>query len=210
MALDEVQIRLGMDALAARDTDVAALREQIGDPPPRMRPPGFATLLQIMTAQQISTKAAAAIWKRLEDAAGQTPDHHWLDTQTVEDLRACGVGFRKIEHARGLAAAVHAKTLDLDNHAQASDEEIIRQIEALPGFGRWSAEIYLLFALERADVFPAGDLAMQIAFQRMRGLDRRPTALALRAMVADWAPWRGVGAMFLWHYYQATPLGMGR
>ena len=199
-----------MDVLAVRDPDIARLRGQIGDPPTRLRPPGFATLLQIMTAQQISTKAAAAIWRRLEEAAGKTPDHHWLSAQTVDALRACGVGFRKIEHARALAAAVLGRTLDLDNHEAASDEAIIAEIEALPGFGRWSAEIYLLFALGRADVFPAGDLAMQIAFQKMRGLTIRPTAMAFRTMVVEWSPWRGVGAMFLWHYYQATPLGMGR
>lgn len=204
--LDEARIRQGMDVLASIDPQVAALRTRIGDPPPRIRTPGFATLLQIMTAQQISTKAAAAIWRRLEEAAGATPDHRWLAEQSVEALRACGVGYRKIGHARGLAAAVHAGTLDLDGHAFATDAEITAQILALPGFGPWSAEIYLLFALGRADIFPAGDLAMQIAFQRLRGLERRPTARALRAMVQDWAPWRGVGAMFLWHYYGAATL----
>ena len=79
-----------MDALSARDPDIARLRAEIGDPPTRTREPGFATLLQIMTAQQISTKAAAAIWRRLEEAAGRTPDHHWLSEQTVDALRACG------------------------------------------------------------------------------------------------------------------------
>ncbi|WP_205625075.1 DNA-3-methyladenine glycosylase family protein [Geminicoccus roseus] len=204
--VDEEKIRRGMQELAARDPQVAALRARIGDPPPRIQPPGFATLLQIMTAQQISTKAAAAIWRRLEEAAGERPDHHWLAAQTVETLRACGMGRRKIDHARAMAAAVLDGALDLDGHDLASEAEIIAQIVAVPGFGRWSADIYLLFALGRVDVFPADDLAMQIAYQRLRGLEARPSAKALRAMVADWAPWRGVGALFLWHYYGATTL----
>ncbi len=208
--LDEGRIRLGMQELAERDPQLAALRERIGDPPPRIRPPGFATLLQIMTAQQISTKAAAAIWGRLEAAAGAQPDHRWLAEQTVESLRLCGMGFRKIEHAKGLAAAVQTGALALDRHHLASEEEIIAEIVALPGFGRWSADIYLLFALGRVDVFPADDLAMQIGFQRLRGLEVRPKAKELRGMVADWAPWRGVGAMFLWHYYGATTLESAR
>jgi DNA-3-methyladenine glycosylase II len=204
--LDEVLIGRGMQFLAERDPQIAALRARIGDPPPRIRPPGFATLLQIMTAQQISVHAAAAIWRRLEAAAGAPPDHRWLAAQTVEALRACGMGLRKIEQARGLAAAVEAGTLALERHHLAEDEAVAAEIMALPGFGRWSADIYLLFALGRADVFPAGDLAMQIAFQRLRGLQARPSAQALRTMVEDWAPWRGVGAMFLWHYYGAATL----
>lgn len=204
--LDEARIRIGMDALAASDTDVAELRGRIGDPPPRIYPRGFATLLQIMTAQQISTHAAAAIWRRIEAAAGATPDHHWISQQTVEALRACGVGFRKIEHAQGLAAAVHGGTLRLDDHHAASDQEVAAEIMALRGFGRWSADIYLLFALGRADVFPADDLAVQVGYQRLRGLEKRPAAKKLRSMVEDWAPWRGVGAMFLWHYYGSTTL----
>ncbi len=195
-----------MDVLAARDPQLAALRERIGDPPPRILPPGFATLLQIMTAQQISVRAAAAIWRRLEQAAGAPPDHHWIAGQTVEALRACGVGFRKITHAQGLAAAVMDGRLGLDRHHAASDEEVAAEIIALNGFGRWSADIYLLFALGRADVFPADDLAVQVGYQRLRGLDRRPTPKALRPMVEHWAPWRGVGAMFLWHYYGSTTL----
>ena len=206
IGLDEVRIRQGMDDLAARDPELAALRARIGDPPPRMRPPGFATLLQIMTAQQISTHAAASIWRRLEEAAGKALDHHWVARQTVDALRACGVGYRKIEHAQGLAAAVLAGTLGLDRHQTASDEEVSAEIMALRGFGRWSADIYLLFSLGRADVFPADDLAVQVAYQRLRGLAARPSAKLLRPMVENWAPWRGVGALFLWHYYGSTTL----
>ncbi|HWL68786.1 MAG TPA: hypothetical protein VNS22_10430 [Geminicoccus sp.] len=204
--LDEARIRLGMDELAGRDPQVAALRARIGDPPPRIRPPGFATLLQIMTAQQISVRAAAAIWRRLEAAAGTTPDHAWLAEQTVETLRACGMGHRKIAHAQALARAVQAGTLRIDRHHVAGEAEVLAEITALPGFGRWSAEIYLLFALGRADVLPAGDLAVQVGYQRLRGLPVRPGEQELRLATEDWTPWRGVGALFLWHYYGATTL----
>ena len=195
-----------MDELSAGDPDLAAARALIGDPPPRIYPPGFATLLQIMTAQQISVPAAAVIWRRLEAAAGGMPDQHWMASQTVEALRACGVGFRKIVHAQGLAAAAIDGRLALDRHMEASDEAVAAEIIALAGFGRWSADIYLLFALGRADVFPADDLAVQVGYQRLRRLDHRPKARQLRAMVEDWAPWRGVGAMFLWHLYGSATL----
>ena len=165
--LDEARIRIGMDALAASDTDVAELRGRIGDPPPRIYPRGFATLLQIMTAQQISTHAAAAIWRRIEAAAGATPDHHWISQQTVEALRACGVGFRKIEHAQGLAAAVHGGTLRLDDHHAASDQEVAAEIMALRGFGRWSADIYLPVRAWTCRRVPRG---------RPRGAGRLPAA----------------------------------
>jgi DNA-3-methyladenine glycosylase II len=204
--LDDAKILAGMDALAARDPDIATMRARIGDPQHRMRPPGFATLLQIMTAQQISTHAAAAIWRRLEVAAGDVPDEHWIAAQSVDQLRACGVGFRKITHAQGLAAAALDGRLRFDRHHGSPDEEVAAEIMALSGFGRWSADIYLLFALGRADAFPADDLAVQVAYQRLRGLAHRPTAKALRPMVEDWAPWRGVGALFLWHLYGAATL----
>lgn len=171
-----------------------------------MREPGFATLLRIVVAQQLSTRAAAAIWARLEQAmAGDCRPDALLGLGEAE-LRAAGLSARKVAYARGLAAAVRDGRLPVDELARLEDAEIIAKITALPGFGRWSAEIYLLFALGRVDAFPADDLALQVGFQRLKGLERRPTGRALRDLVAPWAPWRGAGALLLWKVYGAATL----
>jgi DNA-3-methyladenine glycosylase II len=158
-----------------------------------------------VTAQQVSTHAAAAIWSRLEARLGAvTPEA--LLAVPAEDLRTAGLSTRKVEYATGLARAVADGTLDLAGLANAEDEAVVEAITALKGFGRWSAEIYLLFALGRADAFPADDLALRLALGRLKGLEDRLATAAARELVAAWAPWRGCGAIFLWHYYGAATL----
>lgn len=206
-ALDEAGLRLALDRLASRDPDVAAALARLGYPPPRVRPEGFATLLQAIVAQQLSTRAAAAIWARVEAACGT--DGVRPEAVLALDapaLRACGFSGRKVEYAHGLASSVLAGALDPTALALADDETAIQAIAALRGFGRWSAEIYLLFALGRPDVFPADDLALQIGFQRLKGLEARPTAKALRLLTEPWAPWRGAGAILLWKVYGSATL----
>jgi DNA-3-methyladenine glycosylase II len=203
--LDQVRLEAGLAALAERDAEVRAALARLGPPAPRVRPPGFATLLRIVTAQQVSTHAAAAIWGRLEARLGVVTPAALLAVP-AEDLRAAGLSARKVEYATGLARAVADGTLDLDALAQADDEAVVEAITALKGFGRWSAEIYLLFALGRADAFPADDLALRLALGRLKGTDERLAAGAARELVAPWAPWRGCGAIFLWHYYGAATL----
>lgn len=196
-------------ALAAADPDVAGAIARVGLPAPRSRPPGFATLLRIITAQQLSTKAAAAIQARLDAAMGDrvAPAAYLaLDDPT---LRACGLSARKVVYGRALAEALASGRLDLEALATAPDEVVIEALTALPGFGRWSAEIYLLFALDRLDVLPADDLALQVGFQRLKRLAERPKAKALRAATEAWAPWRGAGSILLWHFYGAATLDEG-
>jgi DNA-3-methyladenine glycosylase II len=192
--------------LAAADADVARAIAQVGLPAPRARPPGFATLLRIITAQQLSTKAAAAIQGRLEVAlAGRVEPAAYLALDDAA-LRACGLSARKVVYGRALAEALASGRLDLDSLAAAPDEAVIEALTALPGFGRWSAEIYLLFALDRLDVLPADDLALQIGFQRLKRLAARPKPKAFRAATESWAPWRGAGSILLWHFYGAATL----
>lgn len=196
-------------ALAAADPDVAGAIARVGLPAPRSRPPGFATLLRIITAQQLSTKAAAAIQARLDAAMGDrvAPAAYLaLDDAT---LRACGLSARKVVYGRALAEALASGRLDLEALATAPDEVVIEALTALPGFGRWSAEIYLLFALDRLDVLPADDLALQVGFQRLKRLAERPKAKALRAATESWAPWRGAGSILLWHFYGVATLDEG-
>jgi DNA-3-methyladenine glycosylase II len=201
------RLRRAVDALATTDPDVAAALARIGYPPPRSRAPGFATLVHVVLAQQVSVASAAAVWRRLELAlaGGEVTAERFL---TLGDAELRGIGFsgRKAEYARGLAAAVLDGRLDLPALLAVEEEEAIARITRLRGFGRWSAEIYLLFALGRADVFPADDLAVQIAFQRLKRLDARPPAKLLRTLAEPWRPLRGVGAVFLWHLYGAATL----
>jgi DNA-3-methyladenine glycosylase II len=206
-ALDEEGLRQALDRLARQDPDVARALERLGYPAARVRPHGFATLLQAIVAQQLSTKAAAAIWRRMEQAcpAGNVSAENILALD-VATLRGCGFSGRKVEYAQGLARAFADSLLDPVSLAGADDETAIAAISALRGFGRWSAEIYLLFALGRPDVFPADDLGLQIGFQRLKGMDARPKAKALRTLIEPWAPYRGAGAIFLWHVYGSATM----
>ena len=203
--LDQARLEAGLAELAERDAALAAQLARLGPPAARVRPPGFATLLQIVTAQQISTRAAAAVWGRLEARLGTVTPTALLAVP-AEDLRAAGLSGRKVDYALGLARAVADGAVDLEALVGADDEAAIEAITALKGFGRWSAEIYLLFALGRADAFPADDLALRLAAGRLKGGEQRPGPAAARELVAPWAPWRGCGAIFLWHYYGAATL----
>jgi DNA-3-methyladenine glycosylase II len=204
--LDGPTLARAIDRLAGVDTDIAAALERIGYPIPRLREPGFATLLRIMVAQQVSTRAAAAIWDRLELACAPLVSAERFLGLDDAALRAIGLSRRKMEYGRGLAEAVAGKVLDLDGLADHAEEAAIAAISALRGFGRWSAEIYLLFALGRTDSFPGDDLAVQIGMQRLKCLPVRPDRRRMDALAEPWRPYRGCGALFLWHYYGAATL----
>jgi DNA-3-methyladenine glycosylase II len=204
--LDTERLHAAVDALATSDQDVARALARIGYPPPRRREPSFATLAHIVLAQQVSVASAAAVWRKLEGALGGDVTAERFLTLGDPELRAIGFSGRKAAYVRGLAEALVADGLDLASLALLDEEEAIAAITRLKGFGRWSAEIYLLFALGRPDAFPADDLAVQVAYQRLKRLDARPAAKALRALVEPWRPFRGAGANFLWHYYGAATL----
>jgi DNA-3-methyladenine glycosylase II len=204
--LDGPTLARAIDRLACVDADIAAALERIGYPIPRLREPGFATLLRIMVAQQVSTRAAAAIWDRLEQACAPLVSAERFLTLDDAALRAIGLSRRKMEYGRSLAEAIAGRRLDLKSLAGCTEETAISTISALRGFGRWSAEIYLLFALGRTDSFPGDDLAVQVGMQRLKGLSHRPDRRRMDALAEPWRPYRGCGALFLWHYYGAATL----
>jgi DNA-3-methyladenine glycosylase II len=204
--LSEVALAQGIDRLAQVDRDVARALERVGYPAPRQREPGFATLLRIMVAQQLSTKSAAAIWGRLEQACAPLVTAERFLKLDEASFRTIGFSRRKMAYGRSLAGAVASGALDLHALAMLPEEEAIGAISALRGFGRWSAEIYLLFALGRADIFPADDLGLQVGMQRLKGLETRPKRKAMDVLAEPWRPLRGCGAIFLWHYYGAATL----
>ena len=203
--MDQRHINRALNALAKRDDDMREALTAYGKPKPRIRPEGFETFVNTVVAQQISTHAANAIVGRVRKRLPRlTP--RTLMKVSDEDLRAAGLSFRKIEYLRGLAEAELSGQLGIKKLGELSDEEAIERIVQLRGFGRWSAEIYLMFSLGRRDIFPADDLALQVALGRLKGLDKRPTAKEARALTESWAPYRSAASLFLWHYYQGQPL----
>ena len=193
--------RAGLDCLVRADPDLAGIEAAAGPLPWRRRPAGFAGLLQAIVGQQISNQAAAAIWARLAAVPGATTPEGLLRLDDAA-LRGAGLSRPKVAHARSLATAFADGVLDADRLAAQADEEAIAAIAAVRGMGRWSAEVYLLFALEREDVFPAGDLALAAAAAALKGLPARPGPVALRALADAWRPWRGLAARLLWHHWR--------
>jgi DNA-3-methyladenine glycosylase II len=204
--LSEDVLVTAIDRLARVDADVARALERVGYPAPRQREPGFATLLRIMVAQQLSTKSAAAIWARVEQACLPLVSAESFLALDEAAFKTIGFSRQKTAYGRSLAEAVASRALDLDALATLPEEEAIAAIAARRGFGRWSAEIYLLFALGRADIFPADDLGLQVGMQRLKRLETRPKRKAMDALAEPWRPLRGCGAIFLWHFYGAATL----
>jgi DNA-3-methyladenine glycosylase II len=191
--------------LAHADADMARAIDEVGPPPPRWSPPGFATLMEIILAQQISRASADAIWRRLNEAAAPLTPESFL---ALDDgaLRAIGFSRQKVVYGRSLAELVGGGDVRLDELAARSDAEVIASLTRVKGIGRWTAEIYLMFCLGRPDVLPAGDLALLTAAQRVKRLRRRPTPGKLRQIGERWRPWRSVASRLLWHYYRHAPL----
>jgi len=166
--------------------------------PLRRRADGFPAILDAVVSQQLSVAAADAILARLQ-AAGLAAPAAILAADDAA-MRACGLSGPKIRSLRGIAAA----GLDWVALRDLPDEEVAARLVALPGIGRWTADIYLNFALGRADAFASGDLALQEAARLLYGLDRRPSPRALEAMAEPWRPWRSVAARALWAYYRSA------
>ena len=167
-----------------------------GPLPLRRRADGFAPLLGAIVSQQVSVAAAEAIWRRLE-AAGAT-EREGLALVPDETLRACGLSRQKMAYARALAES----GIDFAALRVLPTDEVVRTLVAVKGIGVWTAEIYAMFSLGRADVFAPGDLALQDATRMLFGLEARPSERALRAIAEAWSPWRAVAARLLWAYYR--------
>jgi DNA-3-methyladenine glycosylase II len=196
------QIRAGVDALARLEPAFARAVERVGYPGPRQRECGYATLLRTIVGQQVSVASADAVWRKLEAVVGDLTDPATVARATDEQLRAAGLSRQKAGYARSLADEVTSGRLPL--HALPDDdEEAIAALVRVKGIGRWSAEIYLLFAEGRPDIWPAGDLAVQIEVGRILGHETRPTEKQVRALAEAWRPHRGAAAIFAWHHYNS-------
>ncbi|KPQ05451.1 MAG: DNA-3-methyladenine glycosylase II [Rhodobacteraceae bacterium HLUCCA12] len=184
--------------LGAREPRFAHALDLCGPPPLRRRPDGFEALMGAIVSQQVSVAAARAIWARLEGAGLTTPEA--IAAADDDALRAGGLSRQKIRYIRALAAA----GIDFDALRHEPDAEIVERLIVVPGIGRWTAEIYAMFSLGRADVFAPNDLALQESARMLFDLPDRPREAALRRMAEDWSPWRTVAAGLLWAYYRVA------
>lgn len=188
----------GCTWLAAREPAFARALPLCGDLPLRREEDGFAALLRAIVGQQVSVASARAIWGRLE-ALGLT-EAAAMAAASDDDLRAAGLSRQKARYGRALAQA----GIDFNALRAFPDADVVKSLVAVPGIGAWTAEIYAMFALGRADVFAPGDLALQEAARLLFRLEARPSEKALRVMAEDWSPWRSVAARILWAYYRVA------
>ena len=198
-------LHASLDALATREKAFARVLDTRGKPEPRHSEPGVETLLRTIVGQQVSVHAARSMWNKLIARLGQPVDLQKLLESSDEELREAGLSHQKAGYARSLAGLVLSGELDLA-HLPEDDEDAIAHLTKIKGIGRWSAEIYLLFAEGRGDVWPAGDLAVQIEIGKLLGLDGKPTEKQLRELAESWRPHRGAAAVLAWHSYNAPPL----
>ncbi|MGH7562908.1 MAG: DNA-3-methyladenine glycosylase family protein, partial [Gemmatimonadota bacterium] len=192
--------RTAVAEIGARDPDLAAVVERFGPPPLWARRPGFATLVRIILEQQVSLSSAAAAYGRLQVVTARvTPSR--VASLSEKRLRAAGLTRQKAAYCRGLAAAIVAGGLDLSRLGQLPDDEVRSMLLEVPGIGPWTADIYLLMALRRPDVWPSGDLALARALQRVKRLRKVPNDHRMSGIARAWTPWRAVAARLLWHFY---------
>jgi DNA-3-methyladenine glycosylase II len=193
--------RAALDRLVLLDPDLAGIEAAAGRLPWRSRPPGFPGLLQTIMGQQISNQAASAIWRRLAALPGAlTPAGLLMLDEDV--LRAAGLSRPKVAHCRSVATAFLDGRLEDCALAAMDDATAVATLSAVRGLGPWTAEVHLLFALGREDIFPAGDLALAASAADLKRLPARPKPVALRVLATTWAPYRGLAARLLWHHWR--------
>ncbi len=204
--VSEADVEAGLAALVEIDRRLSPIVAASGVVPLRRRPPGFAGLARVVTAQQVSAQAAASIWARVETVIGVEPVAADLARVSDEVLRGAGLSAAKVRTLRAIASAC-ADGLDLEAAADLPETEAIARLAAIKGIGRWTAEVWLLFCAGHPDVWPAGDLALRVAVGDGFGLPERPSEAAAREIALLWSPWRGVAARLFWAYYAACRRG---
>jgi len=200
IALTAESLATGVDILTACDPDLAHIVERLGPPPLWARPPGFPTLIRIILEQQVSLASARAAFERLCAVLDPLTPESFLSLGD-EALRAIGFSRQKARYSRELALEILSGRLDLTALSSLPDHEVRAELTRVKGIGEWSANIYLLLSLLRPDAWPAGDLALALAVQRVKALDTRPTPFDLEQMSEAWRPWRAVAARLFWHEY---------
>lgn len=191
--------------LAASDKDVAKAIDLVGYPSERINQQGFNTVLRVIVGQQLSVKAAATIWGRVQALAGETAGPEHYAEISDDELRSAGLSRQKVNYVRSLCTTVSNGTLDFDALVHLPDEKAVKAITAVKGLGVWSAHMYLMFSLGRQDIMPVGDLAVRVGIGRIIGMEERPTEKQCDEIGMRWRPHRSVMALLAWHYYSNAP-----
>ena len=199
-------IRQAREHLAAADPAIAALHAVTPDFEWRLRPAGYAGLVKFIVEQQVSTAAAASIWRRLEEGVGEIAPHRVL-TYDEEGLKAFGLSRPKARYAREIATAHIEGRVDFDTLHHLDDDAAVAALTSLKGVGRWTAETYMMFCHGRLDVFPGGDVALQEAMRWADRAEVRPTEKEAYVRAQAWRPYRGVAAHLLWRCYGGVKRG---
>ena len=186
--------------LADKDTDLAFVFQNFGTPPLWKREANFATLIHIILEQQVSLASALSAFNKLKAKLGNITPEGVLSL-TDDELKAAYFSRQKILYARNLAETIVSGQLNLPSLEHLPDEEVKIELKKIKGIGDWTADIYLLMAMLRADVMPKGDLALHVAWQRLKQLEARPTSDEFQQIAQKWKPFRAVAARLLWHYY---------
>ena len=198
--LTDVTLTRAVADLTGRDPRLAQILAEYGPPPMWAREPGFPALLLTILEQQVSLASARAAYTRLLAVAGRLTPERFLELDDSE-LKTAGFSRQKARYGRELALAIASGQLDLDQLNAFDDETARAALTRVKGIGVWTADIYLLLALRRPDIWPVGDLALASAVRRVIGLPAAPTPDQMEAVGAEWRPWRAVAARLLWHYY---------
>ena len=206
--LTQKTLALAARELAARDETLAAIHATYGDPPLWRRATGFQTLAHIILEQQVSLKSAKAMLNRLESAIQPFTPLRFIELGD-DHLRRLGVTRQKSAYLIGLADSIVSGELSFTKLARMSDDEARLALTRLKGIGSWSADVYLLMAMRRADIWPSGDLALAVAMHELKGLQNRPRPMELERLAEQWRPHRAVAARMLWQYYLGRRISHG-
>jgi DNA-3-methyladenine glycosylase II len=198
--LSGASFRRGISYLSGMDRDLARVVSRFGNPPLRAREPGFPTLVLIILEQQVSLASARATFNRLQKAAGSLSPGRFLALDDRQ-LKTTGFSRQKTLYCRDLASAVIRGSLDLEDLHEMEDSLARSRLMEMKGIGKWTADIYLMTAMMRPDIWPSGDLALASAAQEVKGLPSRPGPEELDKIAEPWRPWRTVAARILWHHY---------
>jgi|TARA_X000000950_G_scaffold135951_1_gene169082 DNA-3-methyladenine glycosylase II len=204
--LTDAAIRKALDALAQDHREVARAVAQVGYPPSRRREHSFESLARIVMGQQLSVKAAATIAQRVDETVGGALGPETLLATAPDQLRAAGLSRQKISYLQSLAEAVISGDLPIETLPELADEEVEAAITAVRGFGRWSAHMYMMFALGRPDIWPSGDLAVRVGFGRIMGWKDRPDEKRVIDEGGPFSPYRSALALLCWQFYSEAPL----
>lgn len=207
--LDTVSLSSAAQQLARRDRHLSAILQAHGHPPLWRRPATFTTLVRIILEQQVSLKSADAMFRKLKRSIVPFTPQRFL-ALGPDHLRTLGVTRQKTAYLINLSTVIVDRSLDLRRLTRMSDADVKGALMQIKGLGSWSADVYLLMAMCRADIWPAGDLALAVAVQELNRLKQRPTFAELEEIAEKWRPYRAVAARMLWQYYLGRPTRNGR